>query len=148
MRQGWTLCEHQARSPDLSLRVCPGCECLASWTFAGETWHGCANPGNDWSSYWCYIVPASCLPGAWACAIEQGLWYAALNVPCTPLQAVCPTVLSLLRQGLEASQVRGQGTIKVSVRPMGSRLCRDRDGSKLRLELGATYSEALSEVTS
>lgn len=70
--------QHAVLTSALRLRACLGCECLGNWTFAGETWHGCANPGDDWPSYWCYIDPTTCLPGAWACAIEQGLWCAAL----------------------------------------------------------------------
>ena len=60
-----------------------GCDCKANWTYAGETWHGCANPDDDWPSPWCYINTKTCLPGAWACAIEQGLWCAGRKV-CMP----------------------------------------------------------------
>ena len=64
-----------------------GCECKANWTYAGETWQGCANPGNNWPSAWCYVDTTTCLPGAWACAIEQGLWCAALPPQLKALEA-------------------------------------------------------------
>ncbi len=74
-----------------------GCDCKANWTYAGETWHGCANPGNNWPSAWCYVNTSTCLPGAWACAIEQGLWCAALLLPAQARDCLhCPRPFATL----------------------------------------------------